>query len=136
MAKEEPSIAKKISSGPAEVIDSGSVISFDGNPIKLVYKELNIAIVFEFKTDEENKSTHISGDYLEGNVTEPGTLMLTLHNFDDRFGAGTVKPMAIGKYEGRKLYIQLRVYTLIGSPDKTLEYTLYLGEEVEGSDHP
>ena len=134
MAK-EVHIDKKISSGPAEVIDSGSVISFAGNSIKLSYKDLNISIVFEFKTDEENKSTRVSGSYVEGSVIEPGTLNLTLHNFDDRFGAGTVKPMAIGKYEGRKLYIQLRVYTLLGSPDKTLEYTLYSGEEVDESEH-
>jgi hypothetical protein len=130
MAKEIPPINKKISSGPAEVIDSGTVISFDGNPIKLSYKDLDIAIIFEFKTDEEDKGTHVSGNYMEGTVSEPGILKLTLHNFDDRFGAGTVKPMPIGKYEGRRLYIQLRVYTLIGSPDKTLEYTLYSGEEV------
>lgn len=131
MAKEDFPISKKISSGPAEVIDSGTVISFAGNPIKLSYKDLDIAIVFEFTTDEENKSAHVSGSYVEGDVTEPGILKLTLHNFDDRFGAGTVKPMPIGKYEGRRLYIQLRVYTLLGSPDKTLEYTLYSGEEVE-----
>ena len=56
-------------------------------------------------------------------------LKLTLYNFDDRFGAGTIKPLRIGKYEGRRLYIQLRIYTLQGSPDKTLQYTLYRGEE-------
>ena len=135
MSKEPTPLIKKILSGPAEVIDSGTVISFAGNPITLRYKDLNIAIVFEFKTDEQNKSTYVSGNYIDSSITEPGTLKLTLYNFDDRFGAGTVKPMPIGKYEGRKLYIQLRVYTLAGSLDKTLDYTIYKGEEVSESDH-
>jgi hypothetical protein len=112
-------------SGPAEVIDSGTVISFSGSPISLHYRDLGIRIVFEFKAGEEDRGTSV-----ESSVPEPGTLQLTLYNFDDRFGAGTIKPMRIGKYEGHRLYIQLRVYTLQGSPDKTLQYTVYKGEEV------
>jgi hypothetical protein len=130
MSKENTFLVKKVESGPAEVIDSGTVISFAGNPITLHYKDLNIAIVFEFKTDDQTSST-----YVDSSIPEPKTLKLTLYNFDDRFGAGTVKPMPIGKYEGRRLYIQLRVYTLAGSPDKTLDYTIYKGEEVSESDH-
>jgi len=125
MSEESTFLNKKVESGPAEVIDSGTVISFAGNPVTLRYKDLSINIVFEFKTDAENQGT-----YVESSVPETGTLKLTLFNFDDRFGAGTIKPMRIGKYEGRGLYIQLRVYTLAGSPDKTLQYTIYKGEEV------
>jgi len=130
MAEEQTFLAKTVNSGPAEVIDSGTVISFAGNPIALHYKDLGISVVFEFKTGDENRDTSV-----ESSVPEPGTLKLTLYNFDDRFGAGTIKPMRIGKYEGRRLYIQLRVYTLQGSPDKTLQYTVYKGEEVSESDH-
>ncbi len=130
MIKENSSLNREILSGPAEVIDSGTVISFAGNPITLRYKDLDIAIVFEFKANELNKGTYISGAYSDSSITEPGILKFTLYNFDDRFGAGTVKPMPIGKYKGRKLYIQLRVYTLADSPDKTLDYTIYKAEEV------
>jgi hypothetical protein len=125
MAEEETHISKRIESGPAEVIDNGTVISFSGNPISVSYKDLGIKIVFEFKTDADNKGT-----YVDSSVSGPGTLKLGLFNFDDRFGAGTTKPMRIGKYEGRRLYLQLRVYTLSGSQDKTLQYTVYKGEEV------
>ena len=136
MRKEEDFlVAKKVESGPAEVIDSGTVISFAGNPITLSYRDLNIAIVFEFKTGERTDSAYIDGNFTDKNGdTELGVLKLTLYNFDDRFGAGTIKPLRIGQYEGRKLYIQIRVYTLIGSPDKTLDYTIYKGEEVGDSD--
>ena len=120
-------IAKRIESGPAEILDYGSIISFAGNPLKLDYKDLNITIIFDFKTDEQNRDT-----YVDSSVTEPSTLRLALYNFDDSFGAGTNKPMKIGKYEGRRLYLQLRVYSLKGSPDKTLQYTVYKGEEVAG----
>lgn len=130
MSEEHLYYAKTVMSGPAEVIDSGTVISFSGNPISLHYPDLGIRIVFEFKVREEDRGTSV-----ESSVPEPGTLQLTLYNFDDRFGAGTIKPMRIGKYEGRRLYVQLRVYTLQGSPDKTLQYTVYRGEEVSDSDH-
>ncbi|MGA3093959.1 MAG: DUF6864 domain-containing function [Dehalococcoidales bacterium] len=130
MSEEQTYLAKTVESGPAEVIDSGTVISFAGSPISLHYPDLGIKIVFEFKVGEEGRGTSV-----ESSVSEPGTLQLNLYNFDDRFGAGTIKPMRIGKYEGRRLYIQLRVYTLQGSPDKTLQYTVYKGEEVSDSDH-
>jgi hypothetical protein len=125
MSEDQTFLIKTVESGPAEVIDSGTVISFSGNPISLHYPDLGIKIVFEFKAGEEGRGT-----YVDSSVPEPGTLQLTLFNFDDRFGAGTIKPMRIGKYEGRRLYVQLRVYTLQGSPDKTLQYTVYKGEEV------
>jgi len=127
MLEETTCLSKKIASGPAEVLDYGTIISFAGNPISLSYKHLNITIIFDFKPDEHNRET-----YVDSNVEEPSTLKLTLYNFDGSFGAGTNKPMKIGKYEGRRLYLQIRIYPLEGSADKTLVYTLYKGEEVAG----
>ncbi|MCL2149744.1 MAG: hypothetical protein FWH51_02265 [Dehalococcoidia bacterium] len=125
MPEETACLGKKIASGPAEIIDYGTVISFAGNPISLHYSDLNINIIFDFKSDEQNRET-----YVDSSIAEPSTLRLTLYNFDDSFGAGTNKPMKIGKYEGRRLYLQLLVYSLKGSADKTLHYTIYRGEEV------
>lgn len=125
MPTETASLSKKIVSGPAEILDYGTIISFAGNPISLHYSELNINIVFDFQSNEHNPET-----YVESSVIEPATLKLTLYNFDDSLGAGTNKPMKIGKYEGRRLYLQLLVYSLKGSTDKTLHYTVYKGEEV------
>ena len=124
MSEEQAFLAKTVMSGATAVIDSGTVISFIGSPISLDYPDLGIKIVFQFQTIEDNR-----GPSIESSVSD-GTLKLMLTNFNDRFGAGTIKPMRIGKYEGRRLYLQLRVYTLEGSPDKTLQYTLYKGEEV------
>jgi hypothetical protein len=130
MGNESNFIVKKVESGPAKVIDSGTVISFAGNPITMRYKDLDITIIIEFKTDNQNISS-----YFDRNIPNRGTLKLTLYNFDASFGAGTIKPMPIGKYEGKKLYIQFRVYALTDSPDKTLHYTIYKGEEVSESGH-
>jgi len=127
MPEETTTLGKKIESGPADILDYGSIITFAGNPITLHYKDLNITIIFVFKPDEQNRET-----YVDSSVIEPATLKLTLYNFEDSFGAGTNKPMKIGKYEGRRLYLQLRVYSLKGSADKTLQYTIYRGEEVAG----
>jgi len=127
MSEETISLGKAISSGPAEIVDNGTIISFAGNPISLHYKNINISIVFVFKTDTNNRET-----YVDSCVDEPTVLKLTLYNFDGSFGAGTNKPMKIGKYDGRRLYLQLRIYSLAGSTDKTLQYTLYKREEVAG----
>ena len=125
MSEESTFLNKTVESGPTEVIDYGTIISFAGNPISLHYKELGISIVFEFRTDTDNRGT-----YVDSSMPEEGTLRLALYNFDDRFGAGTTKPMRIGKFENRRLYLQLRVYSLAGTGDKTLHYTVYKGEEV------
>jgi hypothetical protein len=127
-------VAKKIESGPAEVIDTGTVISFAGNPITLSYKELDIAIVFDFQRSERTENAYVDGNFTDSSPGKRVFLKLTLYNFDDRFRGRDHQPLRIGQYEGRKLYIQLRVYTLIGSPDKTLNYTIYKGEEVSESD--
>ena len=55
MTDEQSFIKKAVDSGPAQVIDSGTVISFSGNPISLSYPELGIKIVFEFQAGEEGK---------------------------------------------------------------------------------
>ena len=109
MPEETTFLNKKIESGPAEIIDSGTLISFAGNPISLYYKNLNIKVIFDFKRDEYNSET-----YVDSSVIEPATLKLTLYNFDDSFGAGTNKPMKIGKHENRRIFQARRQYHTFG----------------------
>ncbi len=122
---------QKMESGPAEVIASGSVIAFLGNPIAITFgveQESLIKVIFEFK-DEEGKDK----PRIEVNAIDSLTLKITLFDFKNPLGAGNVKPTSIGTIQGRRLYVQFRVYALPNA-DKTLHYTLYKGEEVAKND--
>ena len=111
-----------------EIVSSGSVISFIGEPItlKLFDDDRQVVVLqFCFQKDVENKQqymqTAISGD----------TLIFTLTNFDNPLGVGTTKPIDFAKYKGKKLYIHFRVTNLTDS-DRTLHYSIY-AEEDEGN---
>jgi hypothetical protein len=112
----------KIKSGTKEVIASGTVISFEGNPIGFEIE--NIKFIFEF-VDEEGKA----GTDVNFTSPEERTLKITLKNFKNPLGTGNQKPMAVGTFHGLRLFLSYRVYQLEGS-DKTLDYTFYTEGEV------
>ena len=121
---------QQIESGSAEVIASGSVISFEGNPITITYGagETRLKLTFEFKTDPSRKDP-----YVLGSSADPLSLRVVLFNFDSPLGVGTSTPTPIGTIGDRKLYIHYRVNTLSSTPDKTLLYTIYADKKVAPS---
>jgi hypothetical protein len=118
--------AVSIKSGIADVIASGTVIGFAGNPIEISVGGLKF--IFEFATDRTSptQQMHATADDRE-------TLRLRLTNFDNPLGSGSTQPLPVGSLSSdekqRRLYLHLRVYAL-GDSDKSLEYTFYAGEEV------
>lgn len=121
----------KIESGQAEVIASGTVIAFSGDPINITFGSQNetLKLIFEFK-DEEGKGKE--SIRVDANQLDPKTLKLTLFNFKNSLGSGTSKPIPIGSLDGKRLHIHYRVYSLTGS-DKMLHFNIYKGEEVSKS---
>ncbi len=115
----------KIRTGGTEVIASGTVISFGKSPIEFEFD--NLKLIFEFHDDI--LGTGVKETRVEGAPVDNNTLKLTLHNFNNPLGAGSTKPVPLGVLGGRKLFLQYRVYSL-GDADKTLQYTIYLGEGV------
>lgn len=118
--------ALQIKSGISEVIASGTVISFEENPIEITFgppgEQLKLILVFQDKEGEQ--APHITRE-----VIDIETMLMTLTNFGSVLGTGTTKPMPVGIMAKRRLYFHFRVYTLQDS-DKTVHYTFYLGEEV------
>ncbi len=116
-----------IKSGNAEVVISGTVISFDNNPITLTYGSTAnpLQLTFEF-IDEEGKTE----PRMEGNKATDRHLVIRLFNFKNPLGTGSVTPISIGTLDNRRLYLHFRAYQLTGSKARTVEYTLYKGEEV------
>lgn len=111
---------KKIKSGDAEILGSGSVISFDDKPIEIEFGSKPLKVVLTFLEDKEKpepygKTETISDDQLK----------ISLFNFNDRLGAGTLEPFPIGTWERNQMFLSIRSYGLIGSKQTMLHYTFY-----------
>ena len=120
-------IPPEIKSGPTDIIASGTVISFKKNPIEIIFGSVNtpLKLIIEFETDDENEE---SQDVLSNPSKD--TLILKLINHNNPLGSGNTEPVYFGTIEGRGLYLNYRVYTLLAELDKTVHYAIYLGEEV------
>jgi hypothetical protein len=113
-----------IKSGSTEIIASGLVTSFNGNPIEINYgpRIERLTLIFAFQDDERQETR------IDATKPNPNTLKLTLYNFRSPLGSGTPKPVPIGSLGGQKLLIHYRVYD-IGNSDKTVHYTIYRSGE-------
>lgn len=113
-----------IKSGVADIISSGTIIAFKGNPIEIIFgktKQLKIILKFENEIDK-------SEPRVVRKVIAPKTLEFTFFNFKDPLGLGNLEPYLIGRMNGRKLYFSYRIYPL-KEKDSTIHYTIYMGEE-------
>jgi len=122
-----------IKSGNADIIASGIVMSFEGNPIEIEFgkpgNRLKLINVFQ---DEKGKADLRVEAMKIGN----SILKITFFNFNNPLGSGNTKPLSFGTYEGRRIYINYRIFDLNPNEniDKSLHYTIYLGEEVPKND--
>ncbi len=114
---------KIVSSGQHTVVDSGSIISFNGEPISIRYKELGVTMRFVFSENlgEEPDSIEIKPD-----ETDPLHIVnVRIKGFRQSFGDGTVRPMKFMRYEGLQFFLHFRIWSLADSPDMSLQYTVY-----------
>lgn len=111
----------EIKSGPVEIVGSGTVIAFSGNPIEITIgpPDGSIKIIFAF-FDEEGK-TDVR---VEAKLLDNETLKITLFNHRTTLGVGSSEPIPIGTTAGLRLYMNYRVFGFPGG-DKTIHYTLY-----------
>lgn len=115
----------EITSGNYKVYDSGTVISFEQEPVKFhLAPDLNVSLAF--RDDIEKKDEH----RLEFNPVSLTELEIILVNFNNSLGTGNTAPLEIGTLNNRRLYLNFRVYILNVKTNKTIHYCWYLGEEV------
>jgi hypothetical protein len=141
----------RISSGPVDVLASGTIISFKGNPIEVAIRALPVPLdltpipfapqlplgvvpatetvvqfkfIFRFQDDPKVPDIPIPPATIEAKTIEPLTLEVTLKNFVSPLGGGNIEPLRVGKAFNRPLYLSYRVYYLQGG-DKTLTYAVY-----------
>lgn len=110
----------KVSVGKYEVLASGTVITYNEDPLKFSLEDLTITI--DFKSDE--------GDSRIEHTVEGKVLNLLLFNFDNPLGVSNTEPLYIGYIRDQNLYLNIRVHTmgikLLGN--RTVHYTWYLRE--------
>jgi hypothetical protein len=118
-----------ITSGPVEVMSHGSVISYEGNSIRIITElpGFNFIINYIFEDGENTSDPSSVNAFVSENNEE---LNLILRNFKTSLGAGTIKAMHVGHHEHKKLFLNFRVVSLDDGVGKTLTYTLY--KELEG----
>lgn len=117
---------KKIKSGSATILGSGTFITFNEDPVEVEFGMVQggagpLKVIFEFTKDGDSE-----GVVLKSEVIEPNKILkLILVNFDSDLGAGTIKPIEIGTYDGQKLFLGFRAHTMTNSESKTFHYTFY-----------
>ncbi|EJW14301.1 hypothetical protein M5X00_31900 [Paenibacillus alvei] len=105
-----------------EVISSGTLITYDNEPIKMSIDLNNWHLKLEFNfVQSEN-------DNEDGNLrfrSNDNCLIIDFINFNNSLGMGNSTPIEIGQHRGKKLFLNYRVYSLTSNSDKTFHYTLY-----------
>lgn len=117
-----PSIS--IRSGVADVLASGSVTAFSGDPLEFTLgPTFKLIIVFQ----EEEGAT---ASRMATAQVDKQTILITCFNFKKEvFVTGNTAPLSVGQIGGRVLYLQFRTLALVGG-DITFLYTFYAGEVV------
>jgi len=145
-----------ISSGPVDIVTSGTVIAFKGSAIEIAFNAfqtpLNLTpsstpplnfsppatagfkVIFRF-VDEPNVTGTPLSPTVEAKTVEPLILELTLKNFTSPLGGGNIAPIRIGHAFNRNLYVSYRVYELQGG-DKSLIFTIYQSRAQEPATPP
>lgn len=114
----------KITTGKYEVIEAGTVITFEDNSINIELAN-NMTCIISFKTEPKEKDQR-----LDFNSINDQTMELILVNFNDTIGAGTTAPVHLGHIGNKKLFLNFRITAMGGSKSKMFHFTWYLGEEV------
>ena len=117
-------------SGPAEIVASGTVIAYRGNPIAIKFGRgiftptggNEFSITFHFIS---TVGIPTPGPDLQVRVVGPTSIEFILSNYNNPLGIGTTEPIHIANFQNVPFFLSFRVYSLAGQTDKTLQFTVY-----------
>jgi hypothetical protein len=114
----------EIKSGPTDVLASGTVISFNNNPIELIFgpehNYFKVILKFELVNDKTKQK-------IDGMILDKSTIELTFADLDTISGTWTSEPIAIGGFSNKTLYINVHFY-IRKDMQSLVNYTVYLEE--------
>lgn len=117
----------KIEIGDYEVIHSGSLIQFGGNPIKITLTdkvEGDYTIIFNFTKDEKDHKT-----FTRLRPVGQFVMHMDFVNFKGTNTTGNVNLIHLGTLEKRNLFINFRISELVGV-GMTIIYNFITSKEV------
>jgi hypothetical protein len=119
---------QKIKSGETEIVASGIVFSFYGNPVTVVFGDVesHFAIQFIFSTDGESRESSATVRHKRNNAVD-----IELINYNQSLTSGTQEPLQIGTYDGRPLFVHFRG-TGFGRGDVELRFAAFVQVTEEG----
>lgn len=114
----------KHSSGHYTVVDSGSVITYESSSdISLdVICDPSFSFTVKFIFISNGNTEHKITPYVNGNV-----ITFECADCNNSIGIGTLEPVELANYDGKKIYINFWVYDLGSGSLKKIDYTVYYG---------
>jgi hypothetical protein len=114
----------EVNVGNFEVIESGSLVSHEGEPIDFILQQTPslFAVRILFRSDPENTAMR-----MESAVTE-NRLHITLFNFNNSLGTGNTTRLNIGTLDNRSLHFSFWVVAAGNNGNKVFHYTWYRGD--------
>ncbi|MEQ1566974.1 MAG: DUF6864 domain-containing function [Myxococcota bacterium] len=106
-----------IESGPARVVDSGTVTTFAGHPLTLRWEVLEVTLVF--RSDPAIEGPAVATTALDGGWRIECT------NFDDATGRGSAEPVLLGERLDTRVFFHFRAFRYGRTLDHTVHYTVY-----------
>ncbi|MFT3934176.1 MAG: hypothetical protein QM726_11210 [Chitinophagaceae bacterium] len=110
-----------------EIIDTGTIITFNDEPLKFELT-LGVTIIIKFILN-----TNLSAQKMDFNVISNTELELILTNFTSSLGTGNLSPLPLAKIDNKQVYLNFVVYALNETSNKTIHYTWYKREEVKNA---
>ena len=113
-----------IQSGPARVIDTGTVTAFMGFPLRfeVVHSQVRIAVELVFVTDPEREGIDVASEYVGA------CLRLTCTNFDTPEGRGSSRPVLLGEAGKDAVFLHFKVFRYGQTDDHTVHYTFFAAD--------
>ena len=111
----------QITSGSYEIMASGTVFSFESEPLHFkLHPELEM--IFRFHNDDSTQGVKIDSNSISGTIGE-----LVMTNFNSSEGHGYATPRKIGTIGTREVYMSFWVTRLAyDSTNKKVDYTFFL----------
>lgn len=111
------------SSSNHEILDSGSIILFDGDAeLELSIKmddSFQFGVILRFESTNDGKQ-NLTSDVNDNKIT------LSCINFNNILGTGTRQPIELAQFQGKRVYMHFWVYALGDTSLRRIAYTFYM----------
>ena len=107
---------ESIQVGEYRVLESGIVTSTEGRDVIFnITSNFSVRVVFtETEDDKQNMKFEVKNET---------SLVITLQNFNNPLGTEFTKPLVVGTYQTKALYLHLKILGMHQNGNRTIIYT-------------